>query len=184
MIDYGVFRAYVPDPLPAWAPAGTTVLFVRSESGEDFYDVRRRLEAEVPRTYLYVVDDVVRGTQPDAGLLFPPDGYRLIGIDPVEDHASLRGKRLDADGTFHDVPPPAPTSCSRLGLKRAFDELGLWPTVRAMIEADADRAEEWSLATVIRRADPLVQGAIAALTAGGVAVDVDALLVRANALTA
>ncbi|MGY4226520.1 hypothetical protein ACVMIH_003881 [Bradyrhizobium sp. USDA 4503] len=81
---------------------------------------------------------------------------------------------------FLNPPAPVPTSCTRLGLKRAFDELGTWATVKAAIAADANVQEEWDLATEIRRSDPLVQRMI---TVVGLSDNqVDALLVRANAL--
>ena len=76
--------------------------------------------------------------------------------------------------------PPVPVSCSKLGLKRAFDELGTWPAIKAAIAADPIVEEEWDLATEIRRSDRLVQHMIAvvALTDS----QVDNLLIRANAL--
>ena len=45
-----------------------------------------------------------------------------------------------------------PASCTKLGPKRAFDELGTWAAVKAAIAADANVQEEWDLATEIRRA--------------------------------
>jgi hypothetical protein len=77
-------------------------------------------------------------------------------------------------------PAPVPTFCTKLGLKRAFDELGQWATVRAAIAANANTQEEWDLATEIKRVDPLVQGMIAALSL--TSEQVDNLLIRANAL--
>ncbi|MGY4568591.1 hypothetical protein QA639_11865 [Bradyrhizobium pachyrhizi] len=81
---------------------------------------------------------------------------------------------------FLNPPAPVPSSCTKLGLKRAFDELGTWASVKAAIAADADVQEEWDLATEIRRSDPLVQHMIAVV--GLSDEQVDALLVRANAL--
>ncbi|MGX1353457.1 hypothetical protein AB7M49_007078 [Bradyrhizobium elkanii] len=78
------------------------------------------------------------------------------------------------------VPPFVPSSCTKLGLKRAFDELGTWAAVKAAIAADANVQEEWDLATEIRRADPLVQHMIAVV--GLSDAQVDQLLIRANAL--
>ncbi|UGY23165.1 hypothetical protein HU675_0035200 [Bradyrhizobium septentrionale] len=77
-------------------------------------------------------------------------------------------------------PPPPPDSCTKLGLKRAFDEFGNWAAVKAAIAADAAVQEEWDLATEIRRADPLVQHMIAVV--GLSDEQVDQLLIRANAL--
>ena len=81
---------------------------------------------------------------------------------------------------FLDPPPAVPTSCTKLGLKRAFDELGTWPAVKAAIAADANAQEEWDLATEIRRADPLVQHMIGIVDLSD--AQVDQLLIRANAL--
>lgn len=77
-------------------------------------------------------------------------------------------------------PAPIPASCTRLGLKRAFDEIGQWASVKAAIAANPNTQEEWDLAIEIKRTDSLVEGMIAAmgLTSG----QVDALLVRANLL--
>lgn len=79
------------------------------------------------------------------------------------------------------------SSCSKLGLKRAFDEKGLWPTVRYMISSSADMQEEWDLAVQIRISDPLIKTAVAALAQQGIALsdaDLQALVNRANALVA
>ncbi|UGA47088.1 hypothetical protein HU230_0014020 [Bradyrhizobium quebecense] len=81
---------------------------------------------------------------------------------------------------FLNPPAPVPASCTKLGLKRAFDELGTWAAVKAAIAADANVQEEWDLATELRRADPLVQNMIAVL--GLSEAQVDQLLIRANAL--
>lgn len=77
-------------------------------------------------------------------------------------------------------PPPVPASCTKLGLKRAFDEIGQWAAVKAAIAADPDTQEEWDLAIEIKRTDNLVQGMIAGL--GLTEEQVDNLLIRANAL--
>lgn len=77
-------------------------------------------------------------------------------------------------------PAPVPTSCTKLGLKRAFDELGQWTSVKAMIASNPDTQEEWDLAIEIKRTDALVQGMIAALSL--TPEQVDGVLIRANAL--
>jgi hypothetical protein len=76
--------------------------------------------------------------------------------------------------------PPVPASCTKLGLKRAFDELGQWGTVKAAIAADPNTQEEWDLAIDIKRTDVLVEGVIAAMSL--TSEQVDNLLIRANAL--
>ena len=53
------------------------------------------------------------------------------------------------------APIPVPQSATKLGLKRAMEEIGRWGEVRAMIEADPAVAEEWQLAIEIRRDDPM-----------------------------
>ena len=78
--------------------------------------------------------------------------------------------------------PAVPSSASKLGLKRALVEQGRWDMVKAAIAADADRQEEWDLATEIRRSDPITRGVIALLNLS--ADQVDALLIRATALVA
>ena len=81
------------------------------------------------------------------------------------------------------VPAPVvPSSATKLGLKRALAEAGRWPAVKAAIAADPDVQEDWDLATLIRRDDPVTQAIVAGLGYG--MGEVDALLVRAAALTA
>ena len=75
-----------------------------------------------------------------------------------------------------------PTSASKLGLKRALAEVGLWDQVRSAIAADPDVQEEWGLAVEIRRTDPLVQMMIDAM--GLTPEQADAILIRANELVA
>jgi hypothetical protein len=76
--------------------------------------------------------------------------------------------------------PPVPESCSKLGLKLALDELGLWQQVKAAIAADADAQEDWDLCTEVRRSYPVVQRMIGAVQF--TSEQVDNLLIRANAL--
>ncbi len=89
-----------------------------------------------------------------------------------------------AEGNVPDpyVAPatPVPSSCTKLGLKRAFDELGQWAAVKAAIASNPDTQEEWDLAVEIKRSDSLVEGMISAL--GLTESQVDNLLIRANAL--
>lgn len=76
--------------------------------------------------------------------------------------------------------PPVPASATKLGLKRAFDELGAWDQVKAAIATDPDAQEEWDLALEIRRSDKLVQELIAALQLSS--DQVDHIIIRANEL--
>lgn len=109
------------------------------------------------------------------------------GTDPVL--VDFLGDPAGQDLTRAPVLPPAPppSSCSKLGLKRAFEEKGLWPTVRAMIASGADMQEDWDLAVELRITDPIVRKAIAGLAQLGLPqsdADVQALVTRANELVA
>ncbi len=75
------------------------------------------------------------------------------------------------------APIDIPGSASKLGLKRALEELGQWDAVKAALAANAAAQEEWDLAVEVRRTDPVTQGMIAALSLSD--EQVDALLVRA-----
>ena len=125
--------------------------------------------------------------------------YKLTGTNAVirvSDGAVIPADPLNSDwreyqdwlaaGGVPDpyVPPPlpVPTSASKLGLKRALAEIGLWDQVKAAIAADPDAQEEWDLAVEIRRTDPLVQMMIDAM--GLTPEQVDAILIRANELVA
>ncbi len=125
--------------------------------------------------------------------------YKLTGTNAVirvSDGAVIPADPLNSDwrdyqdwlaaGGVPDpyVPPslPVPTSASKLGLKRALAEIGLWDQVKAAIAADPDIQEEWDLAIEIRRTDPLVERLVAAL--GLAPAEVDAILIRSNELVA
>lgn len=77
---------------------------------------------------------------------------------------------------------PVPDSASKLGLKRAFDEIGQWDNVKAYLAAHPDLQEDWDLAVEIKRTDPLTQGAIVAL--GLTNEQTNTLLTRAQELVA
>jgi hypothetical protein len=83
------------------------------------------------------------------------------------------------------VAPPAtqpgpPTKASKLGIKRALDQIGLWATAKSAIAADPAVQEDWDLAVEISRYDPLTQSIVAAL--GLTSEQVDDIIARANAL--
>jgi hypothetical protein len=111
--------------------------------------------------------------------------------------ASIQGDMLNAwynsataseqSAYMTEDPPPAqpqspPSKASKLGLKRALDELGKWEAVKSAIAANPNVQEEWDLAVEIHRADPLTQQLVASL--GFTPEQVDALIVRANELVA
>lgn len=77
-------------------------------------------------------------------------------------------------------PTPIPGGCTKLGLKRAFDELGMWGQIKTAIAADPGAQEEWELCVEVQRGDPIVQRMIAGLQF--TSEQVDNLLVRANQL--
>jgi hypothetical protein len=91
-------------------------------------------------------------------------------------------KKFNIPDAADPDPSLVPVSASKLGLKRAFGELGIWETVRSAIASNPDAQEEWELAIEVKRTDPLVQIMIAALNFGP--TQVDNLLIRSAALVA
>lgn len=95
---------------------------------------------------------------------------------------------LEAVIAAHDPtkvpPPPPPTSCTRLGLMRAFTEMNLWVKVKAFIAADETRQEQWDLATTLKLSDPIMVAAIQAFALSGITIDPVQLATRANELVA
>lgn len=75
----------------------------------------------------------------------------------------------------------APSAASKLGLKRALSEIGLWGAAKAAIASDPDAQEEWDLALSISRDDPLARKVIAGLALTD--DQLSALLTRADELT-
>ncbi|MFF9549425.1 hypothetical protein [Methylobacterium fujisawaense] len=109
------------------------------------------------------------------------------GPEPVL--VDFLGDPAAQDLTAEPVLPPAPppSSCSKLGLKRAFTEKGLWETVRFMISQDPDMQEDWDLAVELRITDPIVKKAVFGLAQAGIPLsdaDVQNLVTRANELVA
>ncbi|MEH2513931.1 hypothetical protein V1291_005285 [Nitrobacteraceae bacterium AZCC 1564] len=113
-----------------------------------------------------------------------PEGCSII----VNDDQVYRIGGTLIDGVYtapvtEAQPLPAsalPKTATKLGLKRAFDELGMWDRVKAVIAADSEAQEEWGLALEIKRSDPLTQKLIAVLQLP--TETVDHIIIRANEL--
>ncbi|HWW46310.1 MAG TPA: hypothetical protein VNZ94_00525 [Xanthobacteraceae bacterium] len=86
----------------------------------------------------------------------------------------------DPEPEPYEPPVIVPNTVSKLGLKRALDELGLWGDVKATIASDPDVQEEWDLAIEISRTDRLTLLMIAAM--GFTDEEVDQLIIRAHEL--
>lgn len=110
----------------------------------------------------------------------PPEGCTVVeNVGGYEIGGTLINDVYTAP--VHEVPPPIlPTSATKLGIKRAFDEIGMWAQVKAAIAADPDAQEEWDLAIEIKESDPLTQKLIAALQF--TPEQVSQIIVRANTL--
>ncbi|WP_315773003.1 MULTISPECIES: hypothetical protein [unclassified Bradyrhizobium] len=202
VFDHGTWSRYQPDTMPDGFPAGLFVgaIFIRNDvSGVDWYDYLRggSLDAVSVKAVCRQMSGghwiVSVATVEQSRLL--PDGCRVVELfdaidftDPnAPDPQSLFGGKMydPSTNTLVDAPAPPvmiPDSVTKLGLKRSFDELGQWGTVKAAIAADPKTQEEWDLATSIKRTDPLVQGVIAVLNL--TSDQVDQLIIRAHALTA
>jgi hypothetical protein len=92
---------------------------------------------------------------------------------------------LAAGGVPDPYVAPAqvvPASASKLGIKRALAEIGLWDQAKAAIAADPGAQEDWDLAIEIRHTDPLAQKLINVMALAP--SQVDAILIRANELVA
>jgi hypothetical protein len=178
--DYGLWKPYTPDPIPAWAQqaitiGGAVVFLQRASDGKDFYEFRGgnpfATDAVVAATMVEGPNslEIVKSAFRDTSMIFPAN-QRLIeinGVDPsISDLDSLFVDQVydPAARTFSPPPPPPPPSaCSRLGLRRALNETGQWQAVKALIEADPNTQEEWDLATILYRTDPLVKRIQAAM---------------------
>ena len=194
----GFWTPYTPDTIPDGFPPGA--VFLQNATGEDWYAKRRELIANPIDGAVYMTAIPFRGgpglftqaIQRDLSMVFPANSMlvRVLGVDPADPKpwAALEQQIFDPRTLTLSAPPPIlPTSCSKLGLKRAFDEKGLWSSVRTMIASQPDMQEDWDLAVELRISDPIVQKAVAGLAFLGIALtpdDVQALVTRANELVA
>jgi hypothetical protein len=190
--DHGTWSQYVPAAWPEDYPS--TALFARRDSdGVDWYvyrNTRGNISDESVKLALLKENAVwvVKNAVVEQSRLWPPL-FRIMELydgDLDTPFDSYVGKALD-DAAMQLITCPAPpavvpTSASKLGLKRAFDALGRWDQVKALIASTPNAQEEWDLATEIRRDDKIVQGIIAALNL--TSDQVDTLILRAHALVA
>lgn len=114
----------------------------------------------------------------------PPEGISVFQ-EPEEQPMNIGGTFIEGEYTPpyspNEVPPTmVPSPASKLGLKRALDEIGMWSQVKAAIASDENVQEEWNLAVEIRRTDPLVQMMIDSMSL--TEEQVDNILIRANEL--
>jgi hypothetical protein len=188
--DHGAWSLYVPAVWPEGLP--TNIIFVKSDvNGEDWYAYVRDGNVSQESVKLVCFNEggrwIVRIATVDASRLFP-EGRRVIELydgDLDNPQATYEGMQYDpASNSLVEAAPltVVPTSASKLGLKRALAELGLWETAKAMISADPATQEEWDLAMEIKRTDPLTRGLIAAMSL--TPAQVDHILIRAKELTA
>ncbi|MCA1458102.1 hypothetical protein I6F35_33755 [Bradyrhizobium sp. BRP22] len=187
IIEHGTWARYVPNVLPPEAPAGA--MFCKRESdGQDWYEYVHGGAVFAPNaiTATVDIDGRVQAVTREADRLFPQSCLliEILGDNETGDvQAAYGGKLYDpVAGTLSTFTPPAvvPESCTKLGLKRAFEELGMWQQIKAAIAADPEAQEEWDLCIEVRRSDRIVQRMIAELQFA--TEQVDDLLIRANQL--
>ena len=112
----------------------------------------------------------------------PPDGVAVL---PCPEDVGPGWSNVGGEWTAPAIvpePPIVPTIASKLGLKRALDEIGRWSEIKAMIEGDAVMAEDWSLAVEIRRTDPIF--AVFVTSGSFTGAEIDAVFQRAVEIVA
>lgn len=120
----------------------------------------------------------------DGAEWLPPEG--VTSVDNGAGKYAIGGTLINGVYTapmVEIVPPPISNiaaTATKLGLKRAFEEMGIWQQVKDAIASDPDAQEEWGLAVDIKRDDPLTQKLIAGLHF--TSEQVDNIIIRANAL--
>jgi hypothetical protein len=81
------------------------------------------------------------------------------------------------------VVPPRNLQLSKMKLKAAFKELGVWDAVWNYIKSDEDMLEDWRDSVVLDERDDMVQSAFRALVASGVLSSADVEDVIVNSVT-
>lgn len=165
---FGKFALY--NPLPGSRPElesaiGTQILYARNQSGEDFYDLQKKM---TPRALLVCIDKagvvLCAGLAPDQ--IFPPAGsnlYQVTGSAPLDRDAV--GQLFDpSTGTFTRRPTPEVIeSLSALEIRQALRDAGLKTAFDAWIaKRPAEEREEWEYGTEVRRDSRLITGFAAA----------------------
>jgi hypothetical protein len=189
IIEHGTWSSYRPDPHPEGFP--DNAMFCKSDlSGSDWYRFRSDpLSLQEGTVKLLLSNEsgkwIVVVADRDSSRLFP-QARRLIEVQD-SDTGDMKGKyvgKLYAEDVraFTDpiAPDIIPRIASKLGLKRALSEIGLWEAVKSAIASDPQIEEEWGLAVEIIRTDPLTQHIIARLALSN--EQVDSLILRAKAL--
>lgn len=189
--DHGVWTSYTPTEYPdGITPSiAAKIVWFRNDEGLDFYAYRNAggFDAVSVKASCLLIEGkwVVMTASVDQSRLVPDD-RRVIEIfdgDMDDPLAAYQHMIYDpATLTLSSAPPGVivPDVASKLGLKRALSELGLWPQVKELIASEPDTQEEWDLALEIKRADPLTKGLLAAMNLS--TAQVDAILIRARQL--
>lgn len=192
--NHGTWSAYIPDQLPPGYPK--SAIFAKSDTtGRDWYDA---LYGKEP---MFAADSfkITATREPDgswrtqacnvdATKVFPINQLLLeltdyTGSDPQSDLGQMRYD--EATNTIAPFPPPeliVPSSATKLGLYRAFKEIGIWDQVWMMINGDPETLMEWNLALEVKVTDSIVQKLIVAMELDDASRD--AILIRARELVA
>lgn len=190
--ELGEWAAYVPEPVPAAAPAAA--LFCRRVAdGVDWYDFARAKNPD--GTYVNFAAAAVKMTvmnipargwsvqavTADHERLFP-QGCLLLqvtGITDANPQAAYGGMVYDRTAqTFSAAPAPVPRSVSAMQAKVALSRAGLLTQVQTWINGqDAETQLIWNSAPTFSRNSTLLANAAAAL--GLTSAQVDALFATA-----
>ncbi len=137
IINHGMWARYVPESPPEGFPENT--MFCRRDTDAiDWYEFMKGSPFQDGSVKMTVLGDIVQAATFDASWLFPQSCTLLevAGYEGGDPQADFGAKRYDPDtGAFSDPPPVVPSKASKLGIKRALDEIGQWSAVKAAIAA-------------------------------------------------